>query len=391
MAAKRNKKNSDAGSWVLIVILFAIGLWPIALILLFFKLFGKDEKKKRVAPPPLNTQIPYQPDSGEASENAQPSKARRAARKVTKSPSEKTSTARWLKIAGVVVTAVGLIACWEPLDMMIWLGEIDTWYMEDLLAALAMAVAGIAMLVGGVSMDRSLRRYNKYLAVLGGREAMAMEEPVRTLGYSAGQVEKDLQKMIEQGYFGESAYLNLELGYLFCSRKGAEEVKKERVKQEEAAKTEAPEQEETWYADILRNIRRANDDIDDPVLSTKIDRLEEIARKIFQAVEEDPRKRSRIDTFLNYYLPTTQKLLDSYAQFEDAGVEGENLRQAKSRIEGTMDAIVEGFEHQLDQLYKADALDVDSDIRVMETMLHRDTASVEKDFGLHVQPGEKSE
>ena len=115
------------------------------------------------------------------------------------------------------------------------------------------------------------------------------------------------------------------------------------------------------------------------------------ARKIFQAVEEDPRKRSRIDTFLNYYLPTTQKLLDSYAQFEDAGVEGENLRQAKSRIEGTMDAIVEGFEHQLDQLYKADALDVDSDIRVMETMLHRDTASVEKDFGLHVQPGEKSE
>ena len=58
MAAKRNKKNSDAGSWVLIVILFAIGLWPIALILLFFKLFGKDEKKKRVAPPPLNTQIP---------------------------------------------------------------------------------------------------------------------------------------------------------------------------------------------------------------------------------------------------------------------------------------------------------------------------------------------
>ena len=48
MAAKRNKKNSDAGSWVLIVILFAIGLWPIALILLFFKLFGKDEKKKQV-------------------------------------------------------------------------------------------------------------------------------------------------------------------------------------------------------------------------------------------------------------------------------------------------------------------------------------------------------
>ena len=99
-------------------------------------------------------------------------------------------------------------------------------------------------------------------------------------------------------------------------------------------------------------------------------------------MEEDPQKAARIDTFLNYYLPTTQKLLDSYAEFEAAGVEGENLRQAKSRIEATMDTIVRGFEHQLDELYKADALDVDSDIRVMETMLRRDTASVEEDFGL---------
>ena len=118
------------------------------------------------------------------------------------------------------------------------------------------------------------------------------------------------------------------------------------------------------------------------MLSAKIDRLEDITAKIFQAVEADPKKRSRIDTFLNYYLPTTQKLLDSYAEFESAGVEGENLRQAKSRIETTMDSIVKGFEHQLDELYKSDAMDVDSDIRVMETMLNRDTATVERDFGL---------
>ena len=85
---------------------------------------------------------------------------------------------------------------------------------------------------------------------------------------------------------------------------------------------------------------------------------------------------------MNYYLPTTQKLLDSYAEFESAGVEGENLRQAKENIRKTMENIVEGFAHQLDALYKTDAMDVDSDIRVMETMLRRDTASVEKDFGL---------
>ena len=134
---------------------------------------------------------------------------------------------------------------------------------------------------------------------------------------------------------------------------------------------------------MLRNIRRANDRIADPALSAKIDRLEEITARIFKAIEDDPSRREKAGTFLNYYLPTTQKLLDSYADFEEAGVSGTNLGQAKARIEKTMDNIVAGFEHQLDQLYQADAMDVDSDIRVMETMLRRDGASVEDDFGLN--------
>ena len=83
---------------------------------------------------------------------------------------------------------------------------------------------------------------------------------------------------------------------------------------------------------------------------------------------------------------TTLKLLENYAAFEEAGVSGENLSQAKAKIEKTMDSIVAGFEHQLDELYKMDAMNVDSDIRVMETMLRRDTASAEKDFGLGTAP-----
>ena len=99
-------------------------------------------------------------------------------------------------------------------------------------------------------------------------------------------------------------------------------------------------------------------------------------------MENDPEKAKRIDKFLTYYLPTTQKLLDSYAQFESAGVEGENLSQAKARIASTMDMIIQGFSHQLDELYQADAMDVDSDIRVMETMFRRDTGSFSEDFGM---------
>ena len=143
---------------------------------------------------------------------------------------------------------------------------------------------------------------------------------------------------------------------------------------------------EKGYSGILRNIRRANDRIADPELSRKIDRLEQISGLIFKEVEEHPEKRNSIRTFFDYYLPTTQKLLDTYADFEETGVEGEHLRQAKERIEQTMDMIVDGFEHQLDQLYSSDAMDVVSDIQVMEAMLNRDTASAAKDFGYDPPP-----
>ena len=123
--------------------------------------------------------------------------------------------------------------------------------------------------------------------------------------------------------------------------------------------------------------------IADEAISAKLDRMEQVSGRIFKLIEEDEAKRDAAGTFLNYYLPTTLKLLENYASFEEAGVSGENLSQAKAKIEKTMDSIVAGFEHQLDELYRTDAMDIDSDIRVMETMLRRDTASVADDFGLN--------
>ena len=133
----------------------------------------------------------------------------------------------------------------------------------------------------------------------------------------------------------------------------------------------------------LEEMRRLNDSIQDAAISAQIDRLEQVSGKIFRQVQKDPTQLPQIRKFMSYYLPTTLKLLENYAAFEEAGVSGENLSQAKAKIEKTMDSIVAGFEHQLDELYRTDAMDIDSDIRVMETMLRRDTASVADDFGLN--------
>ncbi len=384
MSAKRQK---DEGwiSWGLIVLLFIFGLSPLALVLLFLKLFGvgSGEKKRQAAPPPLQETTGQRTSERVGRQASQPNRARKTVHQVMKAPSQKKSTARTLMIVGAILAAVGLVACAEPVEMIVWSKDLFL-YLEDLLSALAMLVGGGAMLGSGLAMNRSMKRYAQYLAVMGDRPAMSVEELARVTGFSQRRVTKDLQAMISKGFFGGKAYLNRELGYFFRSSQADEDWQRRQEEAEEAAAP--PKEAEEGYSGILRNIRRANDRIADPVLSAKIDRLEEVTAKIFQAVEADPKKRSSIDTFLNYYLPTTQKLLDSYAEFEATGVEGANLGQAKDRIEKTMDSIVAGFEHQLDELYKMDAMNVDSDIRVMETMLRRDTASAEKDFGLGTAP-----
>ena len=182
---------------------------------------------------------------------------------------------------------------------------------------------------------------------------------------------------MQKGFWGKEAYLDLGQGVLVRTFEAAEDLEQA---QKEAQP--APAEAEEGYSGQLRDIRRANDRIADPAISAKIDRLEDLAGKIFRIVEEEPAKKAKASTFLNYYLPTTQKLLDSYADFEEAGVSGGNVSQAKQRIADTMDKIVAGFERQLDQLYQSDAMDVDSDIRVMEQMLRRDGGSAAEDFGM---------
>jgi 5-bromo-4-chloroindolyl phosphate hydrolysis protein. len=383
------KKNNEWGSWALIIFLFAVGAWFLALPLLFMKLFASDggSVRRRTTFGESGSRIPYRQQSTQAQtaqEQAQwaeragqhANRAEKFARQVTKTPALTSSSSKKLKFFGLILAAIGLALASDPAGM-VFRGYVE-YFLWNMMKYLAITAGGMGMFFSGVSMDRAMQRYARYLAVMGDQESVAVTELARKLGYTGKRVEKDLQKMIEKGYFGGQAYLNVALGYFFRSSQA--DAAFEQKQREESA--QPPKEAEEGYSGILRNIRRANDRIADPVLSQKIDRLEAITAKIFRAVEEDPKKRSRISTFMDYYLPTTQKLLDTYAEFEETGVEGENLRQSKEHIEQMMDSIIEGFEHQLDSLYQSDAMDVDSDIRVMEAMLHRDTASVEKDFGL---------
>ncbi len=112
--------------------------------------------------------------------------------------------------------------------------------------------------------------------------------------------------------------------------------------------------------------------IADEAISAQIVRLQILAQRIFDHVESHPEKLGDIRRFMNYYLPTTLKVLRAYDVLEDQEVEGENITSTMTRVENMMSTIILAFEKQLDNLFSAEALDISTDMVVMEQMLARE-------------------
>ena len=122
----------------------------------------------------------------------------------------------------------------------------------------------------------------------------------------------------------------------------------------------------------LSELRRLDDSIEDEAISADIRRMEAAAGKIFGYVRAHPEKLPDIRRFMDYYLPTSLKLLNAYDRMDAAGVSGENIDGTKRRVSDMMGTIAAAFEKQLDALFGDEALDISTDISVLETMLSRE-------------------
>jgi len=385
------KNDSDLGSWLFIGFMFLVW-WPIGLFFLISKLMDEPKKKKTTqnygkASGAYTSTTGQQAAPKAAPQTAAPKTAQAAPKKkkVTATPQYGRKGSRIMTAIGIAVLALGLVGLSATVgDYMKF--HLDLWsFISELFFPMGLATGGIALMAGGGMMKRRARRFAKYVACAGGRKAIPLADLARAADVRLGKAERDIEMMVEKGMWGSQAYVDNGQDMLFLSAEAAREYyesRNVRAKPVAEPKVTAAPTDGFDHDFRLSAIRRANDRIDDAELSAKIDRLEQVTGRIFKFIEDNPKSADKANTFLKYYLPTTQKLLDSYADFEEAGVSGENLNQAKERIEQTMDNIIAGFEHQLDELYRETAMDIDSDIRVMETMLKRDTASVADDFGL---------
>lgn len=280
---------------------------------------------------------------------------------------------------------------------------------------------GLGLTIYGEKGRKREQRFRKYLSVINGRSPVALAEIAAHCNESIDTVERELQAMIDQGYFGLTTYIDRNRGCIvldgvddstwsvsfgnrvkihirksprrnkskiYVDPEPAPEAEAQKPEPEPRAATQSTAKstgsEDDQFGRYLSEIRSLNDRIADPEISAKIDRIEGITSHIFEIVRKKPEKLGEIRKFMNYYLPTTLKLLDSYALLEEQGIEGDNITASKKQISQIMDTLIAGFERQLDQLFSAQAIDINSDIEVLENMMAADGLK-ESDFKLKSQ------
>ena len=383
--------NGDLMSWIVVVAALVI-FWPVGLVLLFMKLTGRSFGGRRNSRNNYHTSAtgPYRP-SGSQNESAgsgykyeyryqgqqTAQSAQPGMQGVNDRPRDKKgrfipkrrpvdlNKGKGMMIWGAILAIFGGFISFVEFFDTVGMGFIHM--LQSIGFPLGLLGAGLVLLVCGTQRNKKAKRFRKYLALIGKRESISIDSLAQAMPVSYHTACDDIQEMLDEGYI-PTGYLDMASGRLILSDEGLQEEPEPEPEEEQPAQ---PEDDDA----ILREIRQVNDAIEDPVMSEKIDRIGEITGKILDYQRKNPNKNSQLRSFLSYYLPTTLKILKAYAQMEAQGIEGENISAAKERIEGMMDKVVEGFEKQLDKLFQDDAMDITTDVEVLERMLDKDGLS----------------
>ena len=298
--------------------------------------------------------------------------------------------------AGAIISmalgySVGIFTLAGVISFIALSAAVSHMFLVPLIIFVVLTVGGFYLGTRGTKKIRLLNRYRSYVRQIDHRLSIPIQQLADRAHKSVSFVAKDLQNMIDQRLFYE-AHVDTQDNYFLLSDQAYEYYRSARLEYYEQKKIIEKEQEEHKVSDecqklidegqsYIRHIRECNDDIPGEEISRKLDKMEQLVQRIFDEVRIHPEVAPDLQKMMDYYLPTTSKLLDAYRELDKQPVAGDNIRSTKAEIEQTVDTLNIAFEKLLDSLFADRAWDISSDISVLNTMLAQEGLK-EDDFTL---------
>ena len=358
MEPRRSKHFLAHIPTIALLVLFAMSPW-LGILFFILRAIDRDAEKKEQENAEYSSDFrPQDTGAGQPARDTEPVYGHDVPTAEQQNAKKRHKTLTSLcTVFGGIFLVVGLAGLADIIDM--W-GYWFDW--GEFLTALAQTIGGGAALAMGLRMKQARKLERQLDKIVGTRDNIPLDELFAAAGIDADRGRAAVERAIDHGYFGADAYIDYRTDTLVV--RGA-------APQPPNAPQPEPEAEDL-YASLQQQLRRANDAIPDPVMTAKISRLEELSARIFALAKKDPDKKAQLQKFMDYYLPTALKLLNTYAQLSVQDVQGENITDARQSIERSMDLLITAFENQLDKLFQSDALDVSADVAALEGMLNLD-------------------
>ncbi len=289
-----------------------------------------------------------------------------------------------LGVAGAGITTVALLV------FTLTAAAADVVGVSWVMTALAAVVAGLCgwMLGSGVKRLHAARWLKQIKHIFGDRELCNLSELAVQTNSSPEKTLEETQTVLKYGLLPEG-HLDDDNTCLMVtndayglyrqvetSRKQQAAAAAAREEQERAKnKVNADGLDSSMQAfidqgnDYLEQMRQLDIAIDDEAVSNKIVAIEDVVGRILHRSIEEPRVISGLGKLMDYYLPTTVRLLSAYDDLEDQPIQGETISQSRLEIERTLDVLISAYEKLLDATFQDLSLDVSADIDVLHAML----------------------
>lgn len=269
------------------------------------------------------------------------------------------------------------------LGMMMYSNDYEKYAWCGLLGTIAVLATNVVVIKWAISRMRFNKRYDSYLNVLRFRNIELIDDLASYSNQDPDLVIKDLKKavdlkLIPQGHFGRDNLIFIvsdEINNIYKEKQAVydryyRKQSEERLRMKERTKEIQNILDQGQF--YVNKIHESNDIIKDKIISEKLDRMEKVVSMIFHEVDISPAQADKLGMFMNYYLPTTEKLLGAYIEIDEKEIKGKTLQKTKKEIEGTIDKIIDSFEGLLDRFYREQEMDISTDISAMEILMKQE-------------------
>lgn len=271
--------------------------------------------------------------------------------------------------------------------------------MMDLSILAALTFLG-SLLTGRLTQEKALMaRFQRYRIEIGNSRVLPVTDFASAVGLSLKETQEDLLELIDRHYFPQArlvekgklflldreTYRTYKYHYLEDKKKGVipqedapQPSPQEALKQEEASQDQRLEAVDGY----IKTLAQQKDRIQKASFKEEVTQLIGILTSIKGQIQENPALISSMNKFVDYYTPTTIKLVDRYIDFEASPTGIANVQRSKANIEESIQTVNRAFKNLLNELFNDDLIDIRTEIDVMETLLTQD-GLIQGDHDLH--------